>query len=292
MRTTPLPPVPEVLFEDLIRAALREDLGRAGDLTTAAVVPAELVASARVVARRPGRIAGAAVAARTFTVLDAALAVEIVAGDGADVAGGDEVMRVVGPARSILSAERTALNLLGRLSGVATLTAAYVSAVAGTGARIVCTRKTTPGLRTLEKHAVRCGGGTNHRFGLDDAVLVKDNHLALAGGIRPALERARSAVGHLVKVELEVDTLGQLAEALELGVDAVLLDNMDPPTLRRAVAMVAGRCPTEASGGISLANVRAVAETGVDLISVGALTHSAPALDLSLEIEPLTSQSL
>jgi nicotinate-nucleotide pyrophosphorylase (carboxylating) len=194
------------------------------------------------------------------------------------------VLEVEGRARVILSAERTALNLLGRLCGVATLTRAFVRATAGTRAQVVCTRKTTPGLRALEKYAVRCGGGANHRFGLDDAVLIKDNHVALAGGVRPAVERVRAAVGHMVKVELEVDTLDQLDEALDLGVDAVLLDNMSLEELRRAVAMVAGRVVTEASGGITLDTAAAVAGTGVDLLSVGALTHSAPFLDVSLEV--------
>src|SRR5271170_3986495 len=187
-------------------------------------------------------------------------------------------------ARPVLAAERTALNLLSRMSGVATATRALADAVAGTKAKIVCTRKTTPGLRTLEKEAVRLGGGANHRFGLDDAMLIKDNHLAMAGGVKPALERARANAGHLVKIELEVDTLDQLAEALEVGVDAVLLDNMSPETLRRAVAMVDGRAVTEASGRISLDTVAAVAATGVDLISSGWITHSAPILDLGLDI--------
>jgi nicotinate-nucleotide pyrophosphorylase (carboxylating) len=273
-----------LLYEPLVRAALAEDLGRAGDLTTDAIVPEDARCEARVVVRREGRVAGAEVAASAFRLLDPRVEVEVVARDGRDVDAGATVLTVRGPARAVLSAERTALNLLGRLSGVATATRAWVRAVAGTRARVVCTRKTTPGLRLLEKYAVRCGGGFNHRFGLDDAVLVKDNHLAVAGGIRPAVERVRAAVGHMVRVEVEVDTLGQLDEALALGVDVVLLDNMDPPTLRRAVAMVAGRCPTEASGGVNLSTVRSIAETGVDLISVGALTHSAPALDVSLEV--------
>lgn len=277
-------PLPELVYEELVRTALREDLGRAGDLTTDAVVARDAVADGRIVARRAGRVAGSDVAAAVFRILDPRLSVEVVTSDGGDVAGGGEILRVRGSARPIVTAERTALNLLGRLCGVATLTRAFVAAVEGTGARIVCTRKTTPGLRALEKHAVRCGGGVNHRFGLDDGVLIKDNHVALAGGVRSAVERARERAGHMVRVELEVDTLGQLEEALALGVDAVLLDNMDEPTLRRAVAMVGGRCLTEASGGITLESARSVASTGVDLLSVGALTHSAPALDVSLEV--------
>jgi nicotinate-nucleotide pyrophosphorylase (carboxylating) len=196
-----------------------------------------------------------------------------------------ELLVVPGSVRSILAAERPALNLLGRLGGIATLPGRFVAAVAGHGAVIVCTRKTTPGLRTLEKYAVRCGGGANHRFGLDDAVLIKDNHLLAAGGVRNAVERARAMVGHTVTVELEVDTLEQLEEALALGVDAVLLDNMSLEELRRAVEMVAGRAVTEASGGVTLENVAEIAATGVDLISVGALTHSARSLDVSLELE-------
>lgn len=274
-----------ILYEPLVRAALVEDLGRAGDLTTDAVVPPDAACAARVVARREGRVAGAEVAASAFRQLDPAMEVAIVCPDGQDVAAGGTILRLRGAARAVLTAERTALNLLGRLSGVATATRAWVRAVEGSRARVVCTRKTTPGLRVLEKYAVRCGGGFNHRFGLDDAVLVKDNHLAVAGGVRPAVARVRAAVGHMVKVEVEVDTLEQLEEVLELGVDAVLLDNMDLPTLRRAVARVAGRLLCEASGGLTLERAAEVAATGVDLISVGALTHSAPALDVSLEVE-------
>jgi nicotinate-nucleotide pyrophosphorylase (carboxylating) len=280
-----IPDLPPLMYEGLVRNALAEDLGRAGDLTTDAIVPATAAAVARVVVRSGGRVAGVAPAAAAFRLLDDRCTIEIAEPDGREVAAGDIVLTVRGPARAVLTAERTALNLLGRLCGIATLTDAFVRQIDGTGARVSCTRKTTPGLRALEKHAVRCGGGVSHRFGLDDAVLIKDNHLAVAGGVRQAVERARSAVGHLVCVELEVDTLEQLAEGLEVGVDAVLLDNMDPSTLERAVAMVAGRCTTEASGGITLATARSIAETGVDLLSVGALTHSAPSLDVSLEID-------
>ncbi len=279
-----IPELPPLMYEDLVRRALAEDLGRAGDVTTDAIVPSTATTAARVVARTGGCVAGVGPAAAAFRLLDDRCAVEVAAADGREVEAGDTVLTVRGPARAVLTAERTALNLLGRLCGIATLTRAFVRAIEGTGARVTCTRKTTPGLRMLEKHAVRCGGGSSHRFGLDDAVLIKDNHLAVAGGVRPAVERARAAVGHLVSIELEVDTLEQLAEGLDVGVDTVLLDNMDPDTLRRAVEMVAGRCITEASGGITLETARTIAETGVDLLSVGALTHSAASLDVSLEI--------
>lgn len=277
--------LPRILYDDLIRDALREDLGRAGDLTTDALVAADATAAAAVTARRAGRVAGSEVAARVFEILDPSMETEIVVADGGDAESGSTLIRLRGSARAILTGERTALNLLGHLSGIATLTRAYVKAVEGTGVRVVCTRKTTPGLRALEKYAVRCGGGANHRFGLDDAVLIKDNHLAVAGGVRPAVELVRAAVGHMVTVELEVDTLEQLEEGLAVGVDAVLLDNMDPATLRAAVTLVDGRCLTEASGGIDLDTAAAVAATGVDLLSVGALTHSASWLDVSLEVE-------
>ncbi len=280
-----VPPLPAVLIEDVVRRALEEDLGRGGDVTTDALVAPGGAAAARIVARADGRVAGVDVATAVFRMLDPAAQVTVTTRDGGDAAADDEIMRIEATARCLLTGERTALNFLGRLSGVATLTRAYVAAVAGSGARVADTRKTTPGLRALEKYAVRCGGGANHRFGLDDAVLIKDNHLLAAGGVRPALERVRAVVGHTVKVEVEVDTLEQLEEALAVGVDAVLLDNMSPQELARAVAVVAGRALCEASGGITLETAAAVAATGVDLISVGALTHSAPALDLSLELE-------
>ncbi len=273
-----------LLYLEAVESALSEDLGRAGDLTTDAIVPEKATAGAEIVARRPGRAAGTVVAAAVFSVYDPRVSSEIAAVDGDDLDAGQTVMRLEGPARSILTAERAALNFLGHLSGIATLTRRYVEAVAGTGARVVCTRKTTPGLRALEKYAVRCGGGANHRFGLDDAVLIKDNHVAVAGGVAEAVRRAREAVGHLVKVECEVEDLDQLREALDAGADAVLLDNMDVGTLRRAVAMVEGRCTTEASGGITLETAAAIAATGVDLLSVGALTHSAPWFDVSLGV--------
>ncbi len=273
-----------LLAEPIVRAALLEDLGRAGDITTDAIVPPDAAVAAVIAARQPGIVAGLDAALLAFELVDPGLRIERLCADGARVARGETVARINGRARSVLAVERTALNILCRMSGVATATRALVDAIAGSTARIVCTRKTTPGLRILEKEAVRLGGGANHRFGLDDAMLIKDNHIALAGGVRQALERARRHAGHLVKIELEVDTLDQLAEALDVGIDAVLLDNMDPPTLRRAVAMVAGRAVTEASGRISLDTVAAVAATGVDLISSGWITHSAPILDLGLDI--------
>jgi nicotinate-nucleotide pyrophosphorylase (carboxylating) len=277
-------PLHSVQYEPILRRELAEDLGRGGDLTTDAVVPAGLRARAAVVARQPGRVAGVDVAASTFRLLDPEAEVAIAVADGRDVGAGQSLLEIVASARAVLSAERTALNLLARMCGVATLTRTYVAAVEGTRARVVCTRKTTPGLRTLEKYAVRCGGGANHRFGLDDAVLVKDNHLAVAGGVAAAVERIRGTVGHTVTVEVEVDTLDQLREALDVGVNAVLLDNMSLDELRRAVDLVDGCVITEASGGISLDTAAAVAATGVDLLSVGALTHSAPALDVSLDV--------
>ena len=276
--------LPSVLYEDTVRDALREDLGRAGDVTTDAIVSDDSIATAEVVARRSGRVAGIGPALRAFEILDSNVVGEALIEDGRDAEPGAVLLRVGGRARAILTAERTALNFLGHLCGVATLTRSYVEAVAGTSARVACTRKTTPGLRALEKYAVCCGGGANHRFGLDDAVLIKDNHLAIAGDVRTAVERVRAAVGHMVKIALEVDTLQQLEQGLETGVDSVLLDNMDLETLTEAVQLVAGRCATEASGGINLEMASAIAATGVDYISVGALTHSAPRLDISLEV--------
>jgi nicotinate-nucleotide pyrophosphorylase (carboxylating) len=277
-------PLPRLLVEPLVRAALIEDLGRAGDITSAAVIPAEARLEGVIAARQPGVIAGIDSAAIAFQLIDPAIEFTAEKPDGSAVTKGDAVARIVGPARGVLSAERVALNFLCRMSGIASATARLVEAVQPHHAKIVCTRKTTPGLRLLEKHAVRAGGGVNHRFGLDDAVLIKDNHIAVAGGVRPAVERARAAIGHLVKIEIEVDTLRQLEEVLALPVDAVLLDNMDPPMLTRAVAMVAGRIATEASGRISAATVAAIAATGVDYISSGSITHSAPILDLGLDV--------
>ncbi|GJE61857.1 carboxylating nicotinate-nucleotide diphosphorylase [Methylobacterium trifolii] len=277
-------PLPRLLVEPVVRAALLEDLGRAGDITTDAIVPADARLEGVIAARQAGVISGVDAAAIAFALIDPAVKVEIVLGDGAPVAPGDVVIRLSGPARAILTAERVALNLLCRMSGVATATAGLVAAAKPHGkASIVCTRKTTPGLRALEKHAVRAGGGSNHRFGLDDAVLIKDNHVAVAGGIVPAIERARARAGHLVKIEVEVDTLAQLEEALSVGADAVLLDNMTPETLARAVAMIDGRALAEASGRITVETVGAVAASGVDLISCGWITHSAAIIDLGLD---------
>jgi len=280
----PTPPYP-LVYEPLLRLALAEDLGRAGDLTTEATVAPETQASAKVVARRGGSISGLPMAAGVFALLDPAVRFEPQVEDGDVVAAASTLARISGPARAILTGERTALNLLGHLSGVATATRALVHAVAGTHAAIVCTRKTTPGLRALEKYAVRCGGGANHRFGLDDAVLIKDNHLVAAGGVRAAIERARAAAGHLVKIECEVQTTAQLEEALAARADVILLDNMTPPELADAVRRIRGRAIAEASGGITLDTVRAVAESGVDLISVGWITHSAPTLDVALDFD-------
>lgn len=279
-----VPPLPRVLIEPTVRAALQEDLGRAGDVTTDATIPPGTPARAAFVAREAGIAAGLAVARLAFDLIDPALAIAQPVADGDTIAPGDVLMTIAGDARSILMAERVALNFAGRLSGTATLTRRFADAVAHTRATIIATRKTTPLLRVLEKHAVRLGGGGPHRYGLDDAILIKDNHIFAAGSIADALARARAYAGHMLKVEIEVDTLDQLDTVLEAGgADAVLLDNMAPPMLREAVARVAGRLVTEASGGVALATVAAIAETGVDLISTGALTHSARVLDIGLD---------
>ena len=277
--------LPRLLVERAVAAALDEDLGASGDITTDAIIPADDAAKAAIVAREAGVVAGLDLAEAAFKALDPDIRFTRIVPDGGGVAAGGKIATVSGKTRAILTAERTALNFLGRLSGIASLTASYVKAVEGTGARIACTRKTTPGLRALEKYAVRAGGGINHRFGLYDAVLVKDNHIAAAGGIAGALARLKSRAGHSVRIEVEVDTLDQLAEALAFPIDAVLLDNMDAGTLREAVKRVAGRVVTEASGGVTLDNVREIAATGVDVISAGALTHSPRNLDSSLEWE-------
>ncbi len=269
-----------------VTRALAEDLGRAGDVTSIATIPESASARAVVVARAGGVISGLPLVAAAFAKLAPEIAISAHARDGASVAGKTALMTVEGSARAVLAAERVALNLLGHLSGVATATHEFVRRVAGTGTRICCTRKTTPGLRALEKYAVRCGGGFNHRFGLDDAILIKDNHIAVAGGIRAVLERAKAAAGHLVKVEIEVDTLDQLREVIAVGLaDAVLLDNMETATLREAVEMVAGAFALEASGGITLDTIAEIAKTGVDYASTGWITHSAPNLDVALDIE-------
>jgi nicotinate-nucleotide pyrophosphorylase (carboxylating) len=282
----PIPPLPRVMLEPLVRAALLEDLGRAGDLTTDSIVPPDQRATMTIRARQHGIVAGMDLAHLAFALLDPSIALRVEKPDGSVLAPGDIVGTLEGPARGLLTAERTALNFLCHLSGIASVTRAIVDSVGPHKAKIVDTRKTTPGLRAIEKYAVRVGGGGNHRFGLDDAVLIKDNHVAVAGGIRAAIERAKAGVGHLVKIEVEVDTLEQLAEALAVGIDAVLLDNMGPAMLREAVAMVAGRAITEASGRVTPETAPAIAASGVDLISVGWLTHSAPVLDLGLDFEP------
>ena len=278
-------PMSPITIEPLVRATLLEDLGRAGDLTTDAIVPVDIVATTVLTAREAGVVAGLDLAALAFRLVEPDIEVATRCPDGSEVSPGQVIATLRGPARGILTAERTALNFLNHLSGIATATKSMVVAVRAHKARIVCTRKTTPGLRSIEKYAVRAGGGSNHRFGLDDAVLIKDNHVAIAGGIRAAVERARAGVGHLVKIEVEVDTLAQLDEALDLRVDAVLLDNMTLEDLRRAVAMVGDRAITEASGRIAPATAAQVAATGVDLISVGWLTHSAPVLDIGLDFQ-------
>lgn len=283
--TAQLPVLPRLIVEEAVKAALLEDWGRAGDLTSQATIPAKAMATAVIAARKPGVLAGLALAESAFRLTDDAVDFETVAADGARLEKGTVVARISGPARAILSAERVALNFLGHLSGVATATARFADLIAHTKADIVCTRKTTPGLRTFEKYAVRCGGGSNHRFGLDDAILIKDNHVAVAGGVTQAIEAAKAFKGHLVKLEVEVDTLDQLKEALACGPDVILLDNFDLDRLREAVAITAGRVPLEASGGIEADTVKAIAESGVDLISSGWITHSSPVLDLGLDIE-------
>lgn len=275
-----------LVIQDAVKRALDEDLGRAGDVTSSATLPEGIQAKAKLVARKAGTIAGLPCAARAFRALAPSIKFEAKARDGDSVKANTTLALIEGPAIAILSGERVALNFLGHLSGIATLTAAYAAKIAHTKAKVTDTRKTTPGLRALEKYAVRCGGGVNHRFGLDDAVLIKDNHIAVAGGVAQALDAARTAVGHLVKVEIEVDTLDQLREVLANGkADVVLLDNMKPETLREAVALCRGKIITEASGSVTLDTVAAIAESGVDVISSGALTHSAPSLDVALDIE-------
>jgi nicotinate-nucleotide pyrophosphorylase (carboxylating) len=278
-----LAPLPEVMLEPLVRGALLEDLGRAGDITTDAIVPAGQRATVALVARQPGVLAGLDIAAMAFRLIDPTVLLEVDRPDGSRLAPGDTIATIRGGARGLLTAERVALNFLCHLSGIASATAAVVASLDGLPTRVVCTRKTTPGLRAVEKYAVRAGGGANHRFGLDDAVLIKDNHIAIAGDVATAVGRARAAVGHLVKIELEVDTLDQLEQAMTLGVDAVLLDNMDPDMLRRAVILVGRRAVTEASGGITPENAPEVAASGVDMISLGWLTHSSRALDIGLD---------
>jgi len=275
-------PLPDLLIQPVVDAALAEDLGRGGDIT-AALIDADARLKVVFAARREGRVAGLDCARLALTRMDPAVQFEALIHDGADAAAGAVIARAEGNARAILTAERTALNLLGRICGVATLTRAYVRAVEGTKTRITDTRKTTPGLRALEKYAVRCGGGISHRFGLDDAILIKDNHVAACGGVGEALRRAKAAAGHLTPIEVEVDNLAQLEEALAFAPNVILIDNFSLADLRSAVALTAGRVRLEASGGVNLTTVRSIAETGVDVISVGALTHSAPVLDIGLD---------
>ena len=281
--TSPRLELPKLLVQQAVEATLAEDLGLAGDITTDPIIAADAQGEAAIVAREPGVIAGLDLAEAAFKTLDPEARFTRVVNDGGKVETCDIIAKVMGRTRALLTAERTALNFFCHLSGIATLTSAYVAKVQGTTARIACTRKTTPGLRAFEKFAVRCGGGVNHRFGLYDAVLVKDNHIAAAGGIEAALRLLRARSSHLVKIEVEVDTLAQLEEALRFEVDAVLLDNMDTATLKKAVGLTNGRALMEASGGVSLETVAGIAATGVDLISVGALTHSPRSLDSSLD---------
>jgi nicotinate-nucleotide pyrophosphorylase (carboxylating) len=275
--------LPHLLVEQAVRAGLLEDLGRAGDITSEAVIEADALASCALVAREAGVLAGLDFARTAFAMIDPAIKFEARIADSARLAPGDTIAKIDGPARGILTAERVALNFLGPLSGIASATRGIADAIAHTKARITCTRKTTPGLRFAQKYAVRCGGGANHRFGLDDAILIKDNHIAIVGGIRAVLRAAKRHAGHLVKIEIEVDTLAQLAEALDEGVDAVLLDNMSLDELRAAVEMIGGRAITEASGRVTPETAPAIAETGVDLISAGWLTHSVRVLDIGLD---------
>jgi nicotinate-nucleotide pyrophosphorylase (carboxylating) len=278
-----IPSLPMLMLEPVVRAALLEDLGRAGDITSDAIVPAAAQARTVLVARQPGIVAGLDLAATAFRLVDPAIKIEVERPDGTRLAPGDRIATIAGPARGMLTAERVALNFLGHLSGVASAAATLVEAVRGHKARICCTRKTMPGMRALQKYAVRVGGGSNHRFGLDDAVLIKDNHVAVAGGIGPAIRAARDGVGHLVKIEVEVDTLAQLDEAMAIGVDAVLLDNMTPEQLTQAVRTIDGRAIAEASGRITPQTAPAIAASGVDLISAGWLTHSVSVLDIGLD---------
>lgn len=273
-------------IDEAVQRALHEDLGRAGDITSIATIPEATQAHAVMIARQSGVIAGLPLAVAVFQKLSPDINIQAHFRDGGTVASGVHVLTISGPARAVLAGERTALNFVGRLSGVATLTSDYVRHTAGTKLRICCTRKTTPGLRALEKYAVRCGGGFNHRFGLDDAILIKDNHVAVAGGVRPVLQRARAHVGHLVKIEIEVDTMAQLREVLDTGLaDVVLLDNMDIAALTEAVKLARGRVVLEASGGVTLQSIAKIAKAGVDYVSSGALTHSAPNFDVALDID-------
>jgi len=287
VRTAPDLQLPHTLVDAAIAAALAEDLGLTGDITTDATIPRKARAKGVIGARKAGVVAGLQLVEAAFKALDPDAQLDVGVPDGGHVDARAPIARISGNARALLTAERVAMNFLGHLSGIATLTDRFVEKVSGTRARIIDTRKTTPGLRAFEKLAVRAGGGLNHRFGLYDAILIKDNHIVAAGGIGQAMERAAARAGHMVKIEIEVTTLDELGQALAHKPDAVLLDNMSPPMLAKAVEMAAGRAVTEASGGVNLETVRAIAQTGVDLISVGALTHSAPNLDVGLDFEPV-----
>lgn len=279
-----IPPLPDMILEPLVRAALLEDLGSHGDITTRTVIAPGARLDAAIRAREGGTASGMQMAALAFRLIDPALRLDVLIPDGTPFAPGDTLARIEGDAAAILSAERVALNFAGRLSGIATLTAAFVAETQGTATRVTCTRKTTPGLRLVEKQAVLHGGGFNHRVSLSDAILIKDNHIAAGGGIRAVLRAVKAQASHMMRVEIEVDRLDQLAEVLEEGgADVVLLDNMDTDTLRQAVAMAGGRVVLEASGNMRLARIAEVAATGVDYVSVGALTHSVSVLDLGLD---------
>ena len=283
----PLPPtLPVILVRDAVESALREDMGLAGDVTSDSTIPKDASASAVMNARDEGVIAGLDVAREAFRALDQELRFEALVSDGDVVEGGTDIARIAGNARALLGAERVALNFLCHMSGIATHTRRFARRIEHTGAKIVCTRKTLPGLRAFAKYAVRCGGGSNHRYGLDDAILIKDNHIAVAGGVTEAVRAARSYAGHLTMVELEVDTLDQLARVLEMdeGPDVVMLDNMGPAELRQGVEMITGRMKVEASGNVDLDTVQAIAEAGVDMISTSKLTMAAPTLDIGLDI--------
>ena len=285
MSGSSITPLPRILIEDSVKAALQEDLGRAGDVTTLSVVPAKSQSRVMMRAREAGVIAGLEMARAAFRLIDPTLKIAVISPDGTKVTAGQDIAAIEGKSQSILMAERVALNFLGHLSGIASCVNRIVTSIGDAKAKICCTRKTTPGLRAFEKYAVRAGGGMNHRFGLDDAILIKDNHIAMAGGVAEALNAAKASAGHLVKIEIEVDSLDQLKTVIDLGADAVLLDNMSPDTLREAVALVDGRMITEASGGITEETAPAIAASGVDLISVGWVTHSAPCLDIGLDFD-------
>lgn len=284
MTTAFLPELPQLMIEDQVRAALLEDLGRAGDITSNATIGPDRQATAEMNSREAGIIAGLPLAEAAFRLINPAINFEALVADGARVEPGTMIARISGPARGVLSAERVALNYLMHLSGIATYTARFAGAIAHTKAKVTCTRKTIPGLRSAEKYAVRCGGGSSHRYGLDDAILIKDNHIAVAGGVAEALKAAKAFAGHLVKIEIEVDTLDQFEIVLSEGADVCLLDNMGLELLRQAVAMNKGRIVLEASGNVSLDTIRAIAETGVDFISTSKITMAAPTLDIGLDI--------